>query len=111
MSFCTGSCRLSVIDAPVVDYGTRSEQARRWRFNQTAARQSTRRNPSNNIWNFMECIMRLKILAGAAAVALTATTVLATSAPASAQRWDRGWGWGPAVAAGVVGGAVAAATA
>jgi hypothetical protein len=62
--------------------------------------------------------MRSKLLGGAAAVALTACTVLATSAPASAAPWGghRGWGgwhgggWGGAVAAGVIGGAVAAAT-
>lgn len=61
--------------------------------------------------------MRSKLLGGAAAVALTACTVLATSAPASAAPWGwhrgwygGGWGWGGAVAAGVIGGAVAAAT-
>ena len=65
--------------------------------------------------------MRSKLLGGAAAVALTACTVLATSAPASAAPWGwhRGWGgwggwhgggWGGAVAAGVIGGALAAAT-
>jgi hypothetical protein len=62
--------------------------------------------------------MRSKLLGGAAAVALTACTILATSAPASAAPWGwhRGWGgwhgggWGGAVAAGVIGGALAAAT-
>ena len=61
--------------------------------------------------------MRSKLLGGAAAVALTACTVLATSAPASAAPWGwhrgwhgGGWGWGGAVAAGVIGGALAAAT-
>ncbi len=60
--------------------------------------------------------MRSKLLGGAAAVALTACTVLATSAPASAAPWGwhRGWhgggGWGGAIAAGVIGGALAAAT-
>ena len=60
--------------------------------------------------------MRSKLLGGAAAVALTACTVLATAAPASAAPWGwhRGWhgggGWGGAVAAGVIGGALAAAT-
>jgi hypothetical protein len=56
--------------------------------------------------------MRSKLLSGAAALALTACTVLASAAPASAAPWGghRGWGWPGAVAAGVVGGAVAAAT-
>ena len=56
--------------------------------------------------------MRSKFLAGAAALAITITTVLAAAGPASAQRWHhRGFGWGAAgLAAGVVGGAVAAAT-
>ena len=60
--------------------------------------------------------MRSKLLGGAAAVALTTCTVLATSAPASAAPWvwHRGWhgggGWGGAIAAGVIGGALAAAT-
>jgi len=59
----------------------------------------------------MECIMRSKFLAGAMALALTATAVLATTGSASAQRWHRNFGWGlPGLAAGVVGGAVAAAT-
>ena len=61
--------------------------------------------------------MRSKLMAGAAALALSACTVLATAAPASAQRWGGhggwhggGWGFGGAIAAGVIGGAVAAAT-
>lgn len=56
--------------------------------------------------------MRSKLLGGAAALALTACTVLASAGPASAQRWHRhGFGWGgAALAAGVIGGAVAAAT-
>jgi hypothetical protein len=54
----------------------------------------------------MEFIMRSKFLAGAAALALTATAVLASAGPASAQRWHRGFGL-PGL---VVGGAVAAAT-
>lgn len=61
--------------------------------------------------------MRSKLLSSVAALGLTACTLLATAAPASAAPW--GWhrggfgggvGWGGAVAAGVVGGAVAAAT-
>jgi hypothetical protein len=41
--------------------------------------------------------MRSKFLAGAAALAITITTVLATAGPASAQRWHhRGFGWGAA---------------
>jgi hypothetical protein len=58
--------------------------------------------------------MRSRLLSGIAAVALTAFTVVATAAPASAAPWGwhHGWhgGWGGAVAAGVIGGAVAAAT-
>lgn len=59
--------------------------------------------------------MRAKLLAGAAALALTACTALASAGPASAAPWGwhHGWrgGWGPAaLAAGVIGGAVAAAT-
>lgn len=63
--------------------------------------------------------MRSKLLTGVAALGLTACTVLATAAPASAAPWGwhrgwgwhgGGWGWTAAVAAGVVGGAVAAAT-
>jgi hypothetical protein len=67
--------------------------------------------------------MRSKLLSGVAALGLTACTVLATAAPASAAPWGwhgggwhgggwhgGGWGWPAAVAAGVVGGAVAAAT-
>src|SRR5579863_10497569 len=56
--------------------------------------------------------MRSKLLAGTAAVALAAFT-LATSvdtASAAPWGWHRGWGWPGAVAAGVIGGAVAAAT-
>jgi hypothetical protein len=53
--------------------------------------------------------MRTKLLAGTAALALAAVVVTAGSA--SAEPWHRGYGWGPAgFAAGVVGGAVAAAT-
>jgi hypothetical protein len=59
--------------------------------------------------------MRSKLLGSAAALALTACTVLATATPASAawgwhRGWHGGWGWPGAVAAGVVGGALAAAT-
>ena len=53
--------------------------------------------------------MRAKLLGGVAAVALTSCAVVASVGPASA--YGPGWGWGPgAIAAGVVGGAVAAAT-
>ena len=56
--------------------------------------------------------MRAKLLSSIAALGLTACTVLATAAPATAAPWGwhRGWGWPGAIAAGVVGGAVAAAT-
>ncbi len=58
--------------------------------------------------------MRSRLMSGIAAIALTACTVVATAAPASAAPWGwhHGWhgGWGGAVAAGVIGGAVAAAT-
>ena len=58
-------------------------------------------------------MMRSRMLGGAAALALTSAAVLATAGPASAQDWrhrsfDRGLA---GFAAGVVGGAVAAATA
>jgi hypothetical protein len=67
----------------------------------------------------MENDMRSKLFATTAVLALTACTVLASSAPASAQwrggwhggGWHGGgWGWPAAAAAGIVGGAVAAAT-
>jgi hypothetical protein len=54
-----------------------------------------------------------KLLGSAAAIALAAGTVLATAGPASAAPWGwrGGWGWGPgAIAGGIVGGALAAAT-
>ena len=56
--------------------------------------------------------MRSKFLAGSAAVALAACTLAASIDTASAAPWgwQRGWGWPGAVAAGVIGGAVAAAT-
>jgi hypothetical protein len=56
--------------------------------------------------------MRSKFLMGVSASALVAVTFFATAEPASAQHWGyRGAGWGAAaLAAGVVGGAVAAAT-
>ena len=54
--------------------------------------------------------MRSKLLAGTAALFLTGCAVLVTAAPASAQaRWHHGF-WPGAVAAGVISGAVAAAT-
>ncbi len=63
--------------------------------------------------------MRAKLLGGVAALALAGCMVTATAAPASAAwgwhgGWHHGWGgwgWGGAAAAGVIGGAVAAATA
>jgi hypothetical protein len=56
--------------------------------------------------------MRSKILAGASALAVTAAAVLATAGPASAQRWHEHHGFGglAGLAAGVIGGTVAAAT-
>ncbi len=57
--------------------------------------------------------MRAKMFAGAAALGLVSTAVLATAEPASAQRWcgPLGCAWGPVgLAADVVGGAVAAVT-
>ena len=60
--------------------------------------------------------MRAKLLGGVAALALTGCAVLASVGPASAQYrpgwgWGPGWGYGPgAMAAGVIGGTIAAAT-
>lgn len=56
--------------------------------------------------------MRSKLLAGTAALALAACTTAMSAAPAAAAPWGGhgGFGWGGAVAAGVIGGAVAAAT-
>jgi hypothetical protein len=54
--------------------------------------------------------MRSKLLAGTAALLLTAGTVLASAEPAAAQRAWRGGFWPGAVAAGVAGAALAAAT-
>ena len=50
--------------------------------------------------------MRSKFLAGAAALALTAGAVLASSTPASARWYRGGWGWGPGAAVGAAAGAV-----
>jgi hypothetical protein len=54
--------------------------------------------------------MRSKLLGGVAALVLTASTVLVSASPASAQRWHGHGFWPGAVAAGVIGGALAAAT-
>lgn len=56
--------------------------------------------------------MRSKFLESTVALSLTACAVLASAEPALAQPWRwHGFGWaGPAIAAGVIGGAVAAAT-
>lgn len=57
--------------------------------------------------------MRSKLLGAASALALTAGMIAATASPASARGWH-GWHgggfWPGAIAAGVVGGALAAAT-
>jgi hypothetical protein len=66
----------------------------------------------------MEYDMRSKLLAGTAAIALAACTIAVSAAPAAAAPWGwhggwgwhRGFGWGGGVAAGVIGGALAAAT-
>jgi BA14K-like protein len=56
--------------------------------------------------------MRSKFLAGSAAAVLAACALAASIDTASAAPWGwhRGWGWPGAVAAGLIGGAVAAAT-
>jgi len=56
--------------------------------------------------------MRSKLLGGVAALALTAATVMASAGPASARDWHGhgGFGLGGAIAAGVIGGALAATT-
>ena len=60
-------------------------------------------------------LTRTKMVGAAAAIALSTCTVLATAGSASARPWHGwhhgGWGWGGGVAAGVIGGAFAAATA
>ncbi len=56
---------------------------------------------------------RAKMVGAATALVLSACTVLATAGPASARPWGwhhHGFGWGGALAAGVIGGAFAAAT-
>src|SRR5580693_8740541 len=62
-------------------------------------------------WNSSrsEVTMRSKLLAGGAALALAACAVATSVQTASAAPWHRGF-WPGAVAAGVIGGAVAAAT-
>jgi hypothetical protein len=56
--------------------------------------------------------MRAKLSAIAVMLALAACTALTSVTPASAAPWGwhRGWGWGGGLAAGIIGGAVAAAT-
>jgi len=54
--------------------------------------------------------MRSRLLGSVAALALTVGVVAASSVPASAQRWHGPGFWPAEVAAGIVGGAVAAAT-
>ncbi len=50
-----------------------------------------------------------KTLLAMAAVATIAGTLAVSVSDAEAQRWHRrGWGWGPGVAAGVLGGAIVA---
>lgn len=46
-----------------------------------------------------------RLLTAGAAAALIAATLMAATTDASAQ-WRRGWGWGPGLAAGIVGGAI-----
>jgi len=55
--------------------------------------------------------MRTKLLCTAAALVVSGGALLASAGPASAQYWRHHYGWGPgAVAGGIIGGAVAAAT-
>jgi hypothetical protein len=78
-----------------------------------ALRSSAGRN-TQKMWNLYPVVwrndMRSKLLAGTAALALMAGTVLASAGPASARGWHGHGFWPGAVAAGIVGGAVAAAT-
>jgi hypothetical protein len=46
-----------------------------------------------------------RLLTAAAAVATSAVILAGTATSADAQ-WRRGWGWGPGIAAGLVGGAI-----
>jgi len=56
-------------------------------------------------------MIRSKLLGAAAALVLGGGMIVASAGPASAQHWRHHFGWGPAaVAGGIVGGAVAAAT-
>jgi hypothetical protein len=63
----------------------------------------------------METAMHAKLLGAAAALALAAGALAASAQPAAARNWHshgRGFGWGAgAIAAGIVGGAIAAGTA
>ena len=62
-----------------------------------------------------ESTIRTKLIRVGSALALATCAAVATAAPAAARSWNHGWhhhgwGWGGAVAAGVIGGAIAAAT-
>jgi len=46
-----------------------------------------------------------RLFTAGAAIALVAGTLMAGTTDASAQ-WRRGWGWGPGIAAGIIGGAI-----
>ncbi|HEU5276166.1 MAG TPA: BA14K family protein [Xanthobacteraceae bacterium] len=58
-----------------------------------------------------ESTIRTKLIRAGSALALASCTAMIGAAPAAARSWHHhGWGWGGAVAAGVIGGAIAAAT-
>ena len=58
-----------------------------------------------------ESTIKTRLIRVGSALVLATCTATVSAAPAAARSWHHhGWGWGGAVAAGVIGGAIAAAT-